>query len=219
MPIARLASLPGSTFFRLGVPPYLAANVAVPVGVQFAFWPQIDDQSLVSAGDLGDPQYLWYLSAVNPALVGTGETVFFAREVNIAIPALAASIITTISVKIATDNAFQARMTLTPAVVGAPVIFNFTDGITAQNFNESGPPFNWQKIYNFTQELTLLAGATGFNLEFEVKTVNYAQAGGTQFTNTAGLLYDIEIGGFLAAPILPPTVAEVQPPTITNPLV
>ncbi|KJS17104.1 MAG: hypothetical protein VR69_06250 [Peptococcaceae bacterium BRH_c4b] len=218
MPIVRLASVPGNTFFRLGAPPYLAANVAVPVGIQFPFWPQIADVSSVSAGDLGVAQYLWYLNAVNPALVATGETIFFAREVNIVVPILAVAITNTISVKIATDNAFQARMTVTPTPVGAPVIFNFNDGITAQNFADPGPPFNWQKIYNFTVEMPLAIGATGFNLEFEVKTVNYAQTGGTQFTNTAGLIYDIEIGGFLAAPILPPTLAEVQPPTITNPL-
>lgn len=215
MPIARLASLPGTTFFRLGAPPYSAANVAVPVGVQFPFWPQISDQTSVSAGDIGDPQYLWYLNAVNPALVATGETVFFAREALFTIPALLATITNTISVKIATDNAFQARMTLTPTIVGLPVIFNFTDGITAQNFVEPGPPFNWQRVYNFTVELPLLATSVGFDLQFEVKTVNYAQPGGTQFTNPAGLLYDIEIGGFLVAP----TITAGVPPAITNPLV
>jgi hypothetical protein len=214
MPIARLASLSGNTFFRLGAPPYLAADVAVPVGVQSPFWPQITDQSLIAAGDTGDPQYLWYRSDVDPSFVGTGQTVFFARQVGISFPILVGPIISTINVSIATDNAFQARMFITP-LLGTPTTFNFSDGNTAQNFNDPGPPFNWQQIYNFTVELPLLTGLTGFSLEFEIKAVNYAQPGGSQLTNPAGVIYSVEVGGLLLAP----TIVEVVPPVITNPLV
>jgi hypothetical protein len=214
MPIARLASVGGSTFFRLGPPPYLATNVAVPVGVQFPLWPALIDQSLISAGDLGNAQYLWYRSDVDPALVATGETVFFARADTFSFTILGLGIAQTLNFRIATDNAFQARMTITPTL-GVPFTATFNDGNTAQNFNDTTPPFNWQNVYNFTTELPLAIGVTAFTLELEIKAVNYAQPGGTPQTNTAGIIYSLEIGGFLTVP----TVTPVVPPVISNPLV
>jgi len=55
---------------------------------------------------------------------------------------------------------------------------------------------------------------TGFDLQFEVRAVNYAQPGGTPLTNPAGVIYSIEVGSLLVAP----TITEAVPPAITNPL-
>lgn len=212
MSILRLASLPGNTFFRLGAPPYLAANVAVPVTIQYPFWPKIIDQPVIAIGDVGDAKYLWYRSDVDPALVATGQTVFFGREVNVA--SFTSAPFNTIIVKIATDNAFQARLRIFSDVLDLAV-YDFFDGSTSQNTNEPAPPFNWQKVYTFTRQMIIGADTNVLNIEFEVKTVNYAQSGGSQLTNPAGLMYSIEISN-LQANIN--SIVEVVPPTITNPL-
>lgn len=215
MPIARLASVPGNTFFRLGAPPYLAANLAVPVGVQSPLWPKIENQALVSAGDLGDPQYLWYRGDVDPALVGTGETVFLARETTFSFLGLLAPLTGAMNLSIVADNAFQARVTIIPTLALAPIVFDFTDGNTSQLTNEFFTPFNWQKIYTLSAEFGLLAAELAFTVQFEAKVVNYAQPGGSPQTNPAGLMYTIDFTNFLVAP----TVTEVVPPGPILPLV
>ncbi|KKM08849.1 hypothetical protein SY88_22380 [Clostridiales bacterium PH28_bin88] len=213
MALVRLASVPGKTFFRLGAPPYVIGDVAVTVGQQFPAWPNIIDVATIDAGDLGAAQYLWYQPGVDPALVDTGETVFFARETTLGITALLAALTVPIKVKIFADNAFQARMTISPDV-GTPLVFDFTNGPISQATVQTNPPFGWQNVYEFSAPVTLAIGVITVGIEFEAKVVNYAQPGGTPETNTAGLMYSILLDNFLVAP----TVTEVQPPTITNPL-
>lgn len=61
----------------------------MPVGNQGPFWPRIIDNPVGdnggAFGDVGDARYLWYRNDVDPAKVATGETVFFARQVNLSI--------------------------------------------------------------------------------------------------------------------------------------
>ncbi|KJS00164.1 MAG: hypothetical protein VR68_07550 [Peptococcaceae bacterium BRH_c4a] len=216
MPIARLSGLPGNTFFRLGAPPYLATNIAVPVGVQFPLWPEIESQAIIVAGDLAAPQYLWYRSDVDPALVTTGETAFFARETTFSFTVLGVTVTATMNLSIAADNAFQSRVSIIPSL-GLPVTFTFTDGNTSPLTNEVNPPFNWQNIYTFPVEFSLAAGVTSFTVEFEAKVVNYAQTlpGANQQTNPAGFMYTMDFTNFVTTP----TVTEVVPPSPTTPLV
>ena len=218
MSIVRLTSLPGNTFFRLSVPPYNAADAAVPVGIQGPFWPRIIDNPVGdnggAFGDVGDARYLWYRNDVDPAKVATGETVFFARQVNLQF-ALSENSLITINVRIATDNAFQARLRV--LLDGVVVLFDFFDGSISQNTIDSTSPFNWQKVYNFTRELFLLQTIGVLALQFEVKAVNYAQAGGSPLTNPAGVIYSIEIGGLAVVGGI--NKIENIPPNITNPLI
>lgn len=213
------------TFFRLGPGPYLAANTAVPVGLQNSFWPQLVTNTPAAAGDPGVPQYIWYQSSVNPALAPTGETVFFARQItaSFGLP-IAVGLITPLFLHVIADNAFQARVRIQPLdilgiALGPPTILDFTDGNTSQAFNQVDPPFAWSTAYTFIRELGLVATVAGFDLQFEFKVVNWNQPGGIPQTNPAGFTYALVLDLlFPLGIIVTPTFTNVTPPVISAPL-
>ena len=148
-----------------------------------------------------DPvQYIWYKSLVNPKKALTGETVYYIRKSNFMYDpkSLPANTFIAFTLDVGADNAFLAILTINPYIGINPqksISFNIPGGNMDLSYSdiETGPQYNWQKIYHFAKNMFLQSGTTSFDVTLFIQIVNYKQPHGSVATNPAMLQYAFDL--------------------------
>lgn len=192
----------GNNYYKLSggaVTPYVSGQTATVYAAPFSGWAKL----LTTPTSAGDTiaQYMWYQSVVDPVKALTGETVYFARESDFTFAALTEADSLAFSLDVGADNAYLAKLTVTPYIAAAqqaPQIFNFPDGNMDISYSntEVAAPFNWQDIYHYGGEISAAVGVSRLNVKLEFKVVNYQQPLGNIFTNPGMLQYVFNLQTF-----------------------
>ena len=187
--------------YKLLGTPYNADGTAVAYAMPFSGWPEI----IPTDGSVGSNPYIWYQPTVDPAKALTGETVYFARQSNFKYdPNVVANTSIAFNLDAGADNAFLVRLAITPYIntdQQMTISYQFTGGNMDLSYSnvETAAPYNWQKIYNFSDALSLNSNITNFDVNLEFKVANYQQPHGSVSTNPAMLQYAFNLHTFTDA--------------------
>lgn len=175
-------------------------SLAVQLGTSSSLWPNIVSENL-STGN--NSRWIWETDPISDIGAKKGLIRYFGRAATVekAIP-MAAGEADTMSITIpfmviaTADNAFRGRLLL-QAGASKPFIFDIPGGNLAlkTGLAEVSPPYNWQNVRVFSNEITVALAETPQDLSFilEIEGINYISQGNTPETNPAGIVFLLEI--------------------------